>query len=60
LKKDATNQPGLLEMTIKAIDIVQARSQGKGWFVMSEAASIDKMMHVLGKTDPFDHYRMVL
>lgn len=47
-------------MTIKAIDIVQARSQGKGWFVMSEAASIDKMMHVLGKTDPFDHYRMVL
>jgi hypothetical protein len=27
-------------MTIKAIDIVQARSKGKGWFIMSEAASI--------------------
>ncbi|KIW03168.1 hypothetical protein, variant [Verruconis gallopava] len=47
LKKDALNQPGLKEMTLKAIDIVQARSQGKGWFIMSEAASIDKMMHVL-------------
>ena len=43
LKKDATDQPGLREMTLKAIDIVQARSQGKGWFIMSEAASIDKV-----------------
>jgi alkaline phosphatase len=49
LKKDATDQPGLLDMTIKAIDIVQTRSEGKGWFLMSEAASIDKMMHVLGE-----------
>ncbi|PFH53031.1 hypothetical protein AMATHDRAFT_172594 [Amanita thiersii Skay4041] len=46
---DAVNQPGLKEMTLKAIDILQARSKAKntGWFVMSEAASIDKMMHVL-------------
>ena len=55
-------------MTLKAIDILQARSKGQGWFMMSvldsltlmltladevgltirsEAASIDKMMHVL-------------
>lgn len=47
LKKDATNQPGLADMTIKAIDIVNCRSKDKGWFIMSEAASIDKMMHVL-------------
>jgi alkaline phosphatase len=47
LKKDATDQPGLLQMTIKAIDILNARSKDKGWFIMSEAASIDKMMHVL-------------
>lgn len=47
---DATDQPGLKEMTIKAIDILQARQKkgkGEGWFMMSEAASIDKMMHVL-------------
>jgi alkaline phosphatase len=30
-------------MTLKAIDVLQARSKGKGWFMMSEAASIDKV-----------------
>ncbi|RXW18530.1 hypothetical protein EST38_g7321 [Candolleomyces aberdarensis] len=44
---DALDQPGLKDMTLKAIDILQARSRGKGWFMMSEAASIDKMMHAL-------------
>ncbi|KAF5359869.1 hypothetical protein D9756_003456 [Leucocoprinus leucothites] len=45
---DAIDQPGLKDMTLKAIDILQSRAQkGKGWFLMSEAASIDKMMHVL-------------
>ena len=46
---DASDQPGLKEMTLKAIDILSNRSasDGKGWFLMSEAASIDKMMHVL-------------
>ncbi|KJA26321.1 hypothetical protein HYPSUDRAFT_133133 [Hypholoma sublateritium FD-334 SS-4] len=45
---DATDQPGLKDMTLKAIDILQARTKnGQGWFMMSEAASIDKMMHVL-------------
>lgn len=46
-KKPALDQPGLKEMTLKAIDILQARSGDKGFFLMSEAASIDKMMHVL-------------
>lgn len=44
---DAVNQPGLKDMTLKAIDILHERSKGNGWFMMSEAASIDKMMHVL-------------
>ncbi|PVI06567.1 alkaline phosphatase-like protein [Periconia macrospinosa] len=46
-KKPALDQPGLKEMTLKAIDILSERSGDKGWFLMSEAASIDKMMHVL-------------
>ena len=47
---DATDQPGLKEMTVKAIDVVQARATADndaGWFIMSEAASIDKQMHTL-------------
>lgn len=46
-KGSATDQPGLKEMTIKAIDILQQRHSSQGWFLMSEAASIDKQMHVL-------------
>ena len=47
---DATDQPGLKEMTLKAIDVLQTRTSADndaGWFIMSEAASIDKQMHVL-------------
>lgn len=42
---DALDQPGLKDMTLKAIDILQARAKPKntGWFMMSEAASIDKV-----------------
>nr|POF11442.1 alkaline phosphatase h [Quercus suber] len=50
LGSDAADQPGLKEMTLKAIDILnnKATSSGdKGWFIMSEAASIDKQMHAL-------------
>ena len=47
LNGSATDQPGLKEMTLKAIDILQARNSENGWFLMSEAASIDKMMHSL-------------
>lgn len=43
----ATDQPGFKEMTVKAIDILQARNADKGWFLMSEAANIDKQMHTL-------------
>ncbi|KAF1958723.1 alkaline phosphatase-like protein [Byssothecium circinans] len=46
-KKPALDQPGLKDMTLKAIDILSERSGDKGWFLMSEAASIDKMMHAL-------------
>ena len=46
-KGSATDQPGLKEMTLKALDILHARSSKKGWFLMSEAASIDKQMHTL-------------
>lgn len=46
-KKPALDQPGLKDMTLKALDILHERSGDKGFFLMSEAASIDKMMHVL-------------
>jgi alkaline phosphatase len=46
-KSPALDQPGLKDMTLKALDILNTRSEGKGFFLMSEAASIDKMMHVL-------------
>ncbi|KAF2021605.1 alkaline phosphatase-like protein [Aaosphaeria arxii CBS 175.79] len=46
-KTAALDQPGLKEMTLKAIDILHNRAGDKGFFLMSEAASIDKMMHVL-------------
>lgn len=46
-KGNATDLPGLKEMTLKAIDILDARHRKEGWFLMSEAASIDKQMHTL-------------
>lgn len=65
-KNDALDQPGLKEMTLKALSILQTRHGGAGsnssisnsssspssstdagWFLMSEAASIDKQMHTL-------------
>ncbi|RDW78317.1 putative pho-2 alkaline phosphatase [Coleophoma crateriformis] len=46
-KKPALDLPGLKEMTLKAIDILHARGGDKGFFMMSEAASIDKQMHSL-------------
>lgn len=44
---DAEDLPGLREMTLKAIDVLHRRHADKGWFLMSEAASIDKQMHTL-------------
>jgi alkaline phosphatase len=34
-------------MTLKAIDVLHARSGDKGFLLMSEAASIDKMFHAM-------------
>ncbi|TVY82601.1 Alkaline phosphatase H [Lachnellula suecica] len=46
-KKPALDLPGLKDMTLKAIDILVARGVEKGFFMMSEAASVDKQMHAL-------------
>ncbi|RYP77359.1 hypothetical protein DL771_001154 [Monosporascus sp. 5C6A] len=43
----ALDLPGLKEMTLKAIDILHERGGEDGFFLMSEAASIDKQMHAL-------------
>ncbi|KAK0615850.1 alkaline phosphatase [Bombardia bombarda] len=43
----ATDLPGLKDMTLKAIDILHNRGGRQGFFLMSEAASIDKQMHTL-------------
>ncbi|KAI0009066.1 alkaline phosphatase-like protein [Xylariaceae sp. FL0662B] len=43
----ALDLPGLKEMTLKAIDILHTRGGDKGFFLMSEGASIDKQMHAL-------------
>ncbi|EJT51869.1 streptomycin-6-phosphate phosphatase [Trichosporon asahii var. asahii CBS 2479] len=44
----AYDQPGLKDMTLKAIDILSTRAKKRntGWALMSEAALIDKQMHV--------------
>ena len=43
----ATDLPGLKDMTLKAIDVLHERGGSKGFFLMSEAASVDKQMHAL-------------
>lgn len=43
----ARDLPGLKDMTLKAIDILHTRGGEQGFFLMSEAASIDKQMHSL-------------
>lgn len=45
--RDAEDLPGLKDMTLKAVDVLNARHQDDGWFLMAEAASIDKQMHTL-------------
>lgn len=45
--RGVTNPPGLKDMTLKAIDILQQRGGESGFFLMAEAASIDKQMHKL-------------
>ncbi|KHN94615.1 protein tyrosine phosphatase [Metarhizium album ARSEF 1941] len=43
----ALDLPGLKEMTLKAVEVLHERGGDKGFFLMSEAASIDKQMHAL-------------
>ncbi|KAF9915605.1 hypothetical protein BX616_005749 [Lobosporangium transversale] len=43
----ALNQPDLDEMVIKALEVLDKRHRKEGWFLMAEAASVDKMMHPL-------------
>ncbi|KAK4104757.1 alkaline phosphatase-like protein [Parathielavia hyrcaniae] len=43
----AKDLPGLKEMTVKAVEVLHARGGKKGFFLMSEGASIDKQMHAL-------------
>ncbi|KAH7318695.1 alkaline-phosphatase-like protein [Stachybotrys elegans] len=45
--KAATDLPGLKDMTIKAVEILANRGAEKGFFLMSEAASVDKQMHAM-------------
>ncbi|KAL5606744.1 uncharacterized protein BROUX77_003937 [Berkeleyomyces rouxiae] len=45
--KPALDLPGLKDMVRKAIEILNARSDEEGFFLMIEAASIDKQMHNL-------------
>lgn len=46
-EEPALDLPGLKDMTLKAVDILANRSGDEGFFLMSEAASIDKQMHTL-------------
>ncbi|PHH89443.1 hypothetical protein CDD83_6048 [Cordyceps sp. RAO-2017] len=46
-ERPALDLPGLKDMTLKAIEVLHTRDEGKGFFLMSEAASIDKQMHHL-------------
>ncbi|KAF9168125.1 hypothetical protein DFQ26_001301 [Actinomortierella ambigua] len=46
-KQSALNQPDLNEMVIKGLEVLDKRYRKEGWFMMAEAASIDKMMHPL-------------
>ncbi|KAF8987802.1 hypothetical protein BGZ52_002665 [Haplosporangium bisporale] len=41
----ALNQPNLDQMVIKGLEVLDKRYRKEGWFMMAEAASVDKMMH---------------
>ncbi|KAI9497358.1 alkaline-phosphatase-like protein [Zychaea mexicana] len=42
-----SDQPGLEDMTIKALEVLKKRGGKDGFFLMSEAASVDKQLHPL-------------
>ncbi|KAG0339284.1 hypothetical protein BG004_006886, partial [Podila humilis] len=41
----ALNQPNLDQMVLKGLEVLDKRHRKEGWFMMAEAASVDKMMH---------------
>lgn len=43
----ATDLPGLKDMALKAVEILHNRGGDDGFFLMTEAASIDKQMHAM-------------
>ncbi|KAG0031956.1 hypothetical protein BGZ81_000222 [Podila clonocystis] len=45
--KPALNQPNFDQMVLKGLEVLDKRSRKEGWFLMAEAASVDKMMHPL-------------
>jgi alkaline phosphatase len=45
LDRDPVQQPSLAQMAAKAIDLLQARDNGKGWFLMVEGGRIDHALH---------------
>ncbi|KAJ6116662.1 hypothetical protein N7512_006387 [Penicillium capsulatum] len=45
--RDTLDLPGMKDMTVKAIEVLDKRHREDGWIMMSEAASIDKQMHTL-------------
>ncbi|KAI9258352.1 alkaline-phosphatase-like protein [Helicostylum pulchrum] len=40
-----SNQPGLSDMTLSALEVLKKRGGKDGFFMMSEAASVDKQLH---------------
>ncbi|KAG1136846.1 hypothetical protein G6F37_011798 [Rhizopus arrhizus] len=46
--KDAlgSDQPGLSDMTLAALEVLKKRGGEHGFFMMSEAASVDKLLHI--------------
>ncbi|KAF9318426.1 hypothetical protein BG003_011250 [Podila horticola] len=41
----ALNQPNFDQMVLKGLEVLDKRHRKEGWFMMAEAASVDKMMH---------------
>ncbi|KAF9363319.1 hypothetical protein BGX34_004394 [Mortierella sp. NVP85] len=45
--QSALDQPNLDDMVIKSLELLNKRHRKEGWFMLAEAASVDKMMHPL-------------
>lgn len=60
INKNIVEQPSLSEMTLKSIQMLEAQSKGRGWFLMVESGRIDHALHAnnakraLHETKAFD------